>query len=93
MADRNAGVPENRHIKFRIGINLGDLIVEGDDFYGDGVNMAARLEGLARHVYFVTVIPNTVIPQAGKERPAQFPALLVCRPRTARSPSTYGSTA
>ena len=47
MVERNAGVPEDRHIKFRIGINLGDIIVEGDDFYGDGVNMAARLEGLA----------------------------------------------
>ena len=47
MLERNAGVPEDRHIKFRIGINLGDIIVEGDDFYGDGVNMATRLEGLA----------------------------------------------
>jgi adenylate cyclase len=47
MIERNAGVPEDRHIKFRIGINLGDIIVDGDDFYGDGVNMAARLEGLA----------------------------------------------
>ena len=47
MPERNAGVPEDRHIKFRIGINLGEIIVEGDDFYGDGVNMAARLEGLA----------------------------------------------
>ena len=47
MVERNVGVPEDRHIKFRIGINLGDLIVDGDDFYGDGVNMAARLEGLA----------------------------------------------
>ena len=47
MVERNAGVPEDRHIKFRIGINVGDLIVDGDDFYGDGVNMAARLEGLA----------------------------------------------
>ncbi len=47
MPARNEGVPEDRHIKFRIGINLGDIIVEGDDFYGDGVNMAARLEGLA----------------------------------------------
>ena len=47
MPERNAGVPEDRHIKFRIGINLGDVIVDGDDFYGDGVNMAARLEGLA----------------------------------------------
>ena len=47
MLERNAGVPEDRHIKFRIGINLGDIIVDGDDFYGDGVNLAARLEGLA----------------------------------------------
>jgi adenylate cyclase len=48
MPERNAGIPEDRHIKFRIGINLGDIIVDGDDFYGDGVNVAARLEGLAR---------------------------------------------
>lgn len=47
MAERNAGVPEDRHFRFRIGINLGDIIVEGDDFHGDGVNMAVRLEGLA----------------------------------------------
>ncbi len=47
MPERNVGVPEDRHIKFRIGINVGDLIVDGDDFYGDGVNMAARLEALA----------------------------------------------
>ncbi len=47
MLERNAGIPEDRHIRFRIGINLGDIVVDGDDFYGDGVNMAARLEGLA----------------------------------------------
>ena len=47
MADRNNAVPEDRHIKFRIGINLGDIIIDGDDFYGDGVNLASRLEGLA----------------------------------------------
>jgi adenylate cyclase len=47
MLVRNVGVPEDRHIKFRIGINVGDLIVEGDDFYGDSVNLASRLEGLA----------------------------------------------
>jgi adenylate cyclase len=48
MLVRNVGVPEDRHIKFRIGINVGDLKVEGDDIYGDGVNLAARLEGLAK---------------------------------------------
>ena len=47
MTARNAGVPEERRIQFRIGVNLGDVIVEGDDIYGDGVNVAARLEALA----------------------------------------------
>ena len=47
MVERNAGIPDDRHFKFRMGINLGDLIVDGDDFYGDGVNMAVRLQGLA----------------------------------------------
>ena len=47
MAARNDGVPDAQRIVFRIGINLGDVIVEGDDIYGDGVNVAARLEGLA----------------------------------------------
>jgi TolB-like protein/class 3 adenylate cyclase/Flp pilus assembly protein TadD len=47
MAAHSAEVPEDRRITFRIGINLGDVIVEGDDIYGDGVNIAARLEGLA----------------------------------------------
>jgi adenylate cyclase len=48
MAKRNAGVPEDRRITYRIGINIGDVIVEGDDIYGDGVNLAARLEALAQ---------------------------------------------
>jgi class 3 adenylate cyclase len=43
----NAQLPENRKMIFRIGINLGDLVVEGDRIYGDGVNIAARLEALA----------------------------------------------
>ncbi len=47
MAKRNAEVPEDHRIAFRIGINLGDIIIEGDDIYGDGVNVAARMEGLA----------------------------------------------
>ena len=47
MRERNAGVPENEQIVFRIGINVGDIIVEGQDIYGDGVNVAARLEALA----------------------------------------------
>ena len=47
MIDREAGIPEDRRIKFRIGINLGDVIVEDEDIFGDGVNIAARLEALA----------------------------------------------
>jgi adenylate cyclase len=47
MAKRTASEAEEERIKFRIGINIGDLIVEGDDLYGDGVNIAARLESLA----------------------------------------------
>ncbi len=47
MAERNKGVPGDRRIEFRIGVNLGDIIIDGDDIYGDGVNIAARLEGLA----------------------------------------------
>jgi len=47
MAKRNADVPGERRIEFRIGINLGDIIKDGRDIYGDGVNIAARLEALA----------------------------------------------
>lgn len=47
MVDRNRTTTEDSRIEFRIGINLGDVIIEGGDIYGDGVNIAARLEGLA----------------------------------------------
>jgi len=47
MAERNEGVPQDRRMLFRIGINLGDILIEGDDILGDGVNVAARLEGIA----------------------------------------------
>src|ERR1700686_127089 len=47
MIDREPEVPEERRIRFRIGINLGDVIVEEHDIFGDGVNVAARLEALA----------------------------------------------
>src|SRR5438034_2082950 len=48
MAERNQGVPEDRRMLLRIGINLGDILIEGDDILGDGVNVAARLEGIAQ---------------------------------------------
>jgi TolB-like protein len=47
MAERNQGIPHDRRMLFRIGINLGDILIEGDDILGDGVNVAARLEGIA----------------------------------------------
>jgi len=47
IKSRNTEIPEDRRIQFRIGINLGDVIIDRDDIYGDGVNVAARLEGLA----------------------------------------------
>ena len=47
MIDREGGIPDDRRIRFRMGINLGDVIVDGDDIFGDGVNVAARLEALA----------------------------------------------
>jgi class 3 adenylate cyclase len=47
MAERNTETPEHQRIVFRVGINLGDVIVEDGDIHGDGVNVAARLEGIA----------------------------------------------
>jgi adenylate cyclase len=47
MADRNADIAESRRVEFRIGINVGDIIIDEGDIYGDGVNIAARLEGIA----------------------------------------------
>jgi len=47
MRNRNAGVPQDHRIEFRIGVNVGDIIVQGEDIFGDGVNVAARLESIA----------------------------------------------
>jgi adenylate cyclase len=47
VREHNAGGPEDKRIEFRIGINVGDIIVDGDDIYGDGVNVAARIQALA----------------------------------------------
>jgi adenylate cyclase len=47
MAERNASIPEDQRIVFRVGINLGDIIVEDADIHGDGVNIAARLEAIS----------------------------------------------
>ena len=47
MVKRNAKVPQEKRIEFRVGINLGDIIIDGKDIFGDGVNVAARLESIA----------------------------------------------
>src|SRR5437868_14127228 len=47
MAERNAGVPQDKRIEFRVGIHQGDIVVEDRDIFGDGVNVAARLEAIA----------------------------------------------
>ncbi|HTV28391.1 MAG TPA: adenylate/guanylate cyclase domain-containing protein [Xanthobacteraceae bacterium] len=47
IRERNVSVPQDKRLKFRIGINVGDVIIEGNDIFGDGVNIAARLEGIA----------------------------------------------
>lgn len=47
VATHNIGLPGDKRIEFRVGINLGDVVIEGDDIYGDGINVAARLEALA----------------------------------------------
>jgi adenylate cyclase len=47
MLERNADIPSDKRIDFRVGINIGDVIVDGEDIYGDGVNVAARMESLA----------------------------------------------
>jgi adenylate cyclase len=76
MAERNADVPQGERIEFRIGINLGDVIVDEDDIYGDGVNVAARLENIAEPgaVYisravrdFVNDAPELVLEDLGEQ--------------------------
>ena len=70
IAARNAEVPESRRIQFRIGVNLGDVIVEGDDIYGDGVNVAARLQELADPGG--VCIAGTVFEQVGRRPDLTF---------------------
>ena len=67
---RASQVPEDRALRFRIGINLGDVMVKGDDLYGEGVNVAARLEGLAEPGS--VLVSRTVFDHAKGKVPATF---------------------
>src|SRR5436305_12100519 len=70
MEDRNANIPEGQRIRFRIGINLGDIIIDEGDIFGDGVNVAARLEALAEpgEIY----VSASVREQVGEKLPIGF---------------------
>jgi adenylate cyclase len=70
MGERNAGVPENRRIEFRIGVNLGDIIFEDGDIFGDGVNVAARIESIAKPGG--VSISGSVRDQVGDRLPLDF---------------------
>ncbi len=67
---RASQVPEDRALRFRIGINLGDVMVKGNDIYGDGVNVAARLEGMAEPGS--VLVSRTVFTHAKGKVPATF---------------------
>src|SRR5438874_3408222 len=70
MRDREGSLPEDQRIEIRVGINLGDVIIDEDDVYGDGVNIAARLEALADPGS--VVISNTVHDQVRDRLPFVF---------------------
>src|SRR5262245_47635497 len=71
--EANEGLPEDRRIALRIGVNLGDVIVEGSDLYGDGVNVAARLEQLAEAG--AICVSQNVYDQVKRKVDATFDAL------------------
>ena len=73
MAERNAGLAEDRRIDLRIGINLGDVIVEGEDRHGDGVNIAARLQQLAAPGGIA--VSRTVVDHVKRKLALQFKSL------------------
>jgi class 3 adenylate cyclase len=89
MAERNSGLPEDQRIEVRIGINLGDVIVEGVDMHGDGVNVAARLEGLADAGG--VMISGTAYDQVERRSPSDLSSRASSGSRTLTSP--YGCTA
>jgi adenylate cyclase len=87
MEDRNTNLPESERIRFRIGINLGDVMVDEGDMFGDGVNVAARIEALAAPGEICDDIPEPS--RAFVERLVEAPP--GCR-STERRPTRRGRT-
>jgi len=87
MAERNAGVTADKRIDFRIGINVGDIIIDGDDIFGDGVNVAARLQTLADpgEICVSKVVRDQVLDKLS----FTFEDLGAQKLRTSRSPSRH----
>jgi Adenylate and Guanylate cyclase catalytic domain len=69
LAERNVLTPPEKRIEFRVGINLGDVIAEADDIFGDGVNIAARLEALAEPGGILVSNTNTVMSTSATDCP------------------------
>jgi adenylate cyclase len=71
MAESNAPLPPDRRIEFRIGIHQGDIVVEDGDIFGDGVNTAARLEGLPNRAAFASQPASMRMPRASSISPSE----------------------
>ena len=74
MAGRDAEMPPERRIEYRIGINVGDIVVEDGDIFGDGVNVAARIEGLAEPGGIFVSAAFRKMPRASSTSPSQTSA-------------------
>jgi len=71
MTERNASTAEDSRIAFRVGVNLGDIIVEDNDIHGDGVNIAARLEAIAEPA--AAACPRTPTAKCAEKSTLSFP--------------------
>jgi class 3 adenylate cyclase len=88
---RNVDIEPDKRVVYRIGINIGDIIVDGDDIYGDGVNIAARLEGLAEPGFYIPFSGRSDCRQAryssgrsGRSRGEEYPPSCACVPHALR---------